>query len=1015
MLITTGTLVFATLDMLAEKDGKNNDDHKEPLKEPFGPVFTRLNRAPILYVVNTSGLSYEEKLVLVSLQGIVNRNTSSLYMEYGWTHWLEYLNETHGQVYKYISLNQALIQFKNQVKGLVVYNPEATRTVNVATTLSGQSDLIITAPETIPWVSALTGQNVTVDLREGKFASFGDSNSIYLEVMESLYPQLNQTIIGFMNPDRTYLRDYLITVRAVCIELNPGPIENSDDNKLYDSLIEKTPTGTTVLGWFRGETGFEENYGVQKLSEAGIALLPASWVPNLSVFAAYDVVQFPHKADESENEIPELEDKIYLTFIFSDGDNLAVMNKYYSEMWQSPIKNDFPKGWSVSPLAAEIAPPLIDYYRSLSTENDTLVCGTSGAGVFYPDFIPEDELGPLLARTRLLMDATDLETIWLVNSYTAHETEYSREVQKAYTDYLEPSGVFLDYGDVPLTKDYWISEGDHHAGTPFIRATHIWEDPENFLGKVYVARDTVKTRPFFIFAACHVWSIKLDEVKYIIDTLEATNPDSEFKVVSPTDFTKLIQTAEVSKAEARLNELDEWPHWILDADKSDIESELKSAKSALNEGDFDSAAAHASRANDMISDIKVNALTVITISTIIIIASILSLVLYYTRKRMENKGWNVQKHPWDIKGFKIGNVVFFSELVIIFAAGCATFLAFFNVLYAYFWDWPAFIIITAVAYGFVYLVKSERYNVISLRTRQLTGAVLIIISGMLVYVHTYFIPLTFLGFMMVLEALPTVRKGGTAVLIAPLVIAMILAGLLISQPLALIVFGFWALCLSAALTPDEYQFEYTKPKKDMKNKVGPIDAPTPPTLFLVMALMVFYIPSSRYLSLKIGGLSEFLLNLSIIIPIAALFVTISLTPFLRVVLESSKPMRGPPGAALRGSLTGLAAAAYGTIFFISDPLAISLLILLGQICILSLAFITMPKNWNEKFTNTLTRDFVVLFLVVNLLFILPVLAYTLYITELGVALNYLLYTFPLLFALGLCIMIIPVAIYWREE
>jgi hypothetical protein len=1005
-LVTAGSLVYAGQEMIWAETG----DEPPPLDEPFGPVFPRFKRAPILYAVKVTDLSYEQKLVLVSLQGIVNKESSALYLEYRPNHWLEFLNDTYGQEYRYISHEDAIAMFGDRASGLIVFDPEAPTTVNVATTLSAIHGYIITAPDLVPWVSGITGLDVVMDLREGEWAEVSGSPNVYLKVLEDLYPSLRQDVFAMLIPTKVYLRDYIISLGVMCVDINPGPFITPEEDLMVAKLLDTVPPQSTIIGWFDDPSKVEENIGVQRFSKHGNTMVPADNMPNLSVFAAYDFKEEPKPRAPAIRQAPALEDKVYLTFVFSDGDNIAFMHNEYVDVWGTSVRGTVPIGWSMATLATEIAPPIYEYYSSTMTQNDTLVAAPSGSGYFYPDFMPEEDLGPTMARSRLLMDAGGTDSIWVLNSFKAQEVEYSEETIAAYTDHLEPTGVFLDYGDAPTTKPYWIGEGEHHSGTPFIRATHMWEDPDNFIAKVQVARDTVKTRPYFIFAAVHVWSIGPDDVMAVIEALNATKPESDFKIVSANDFFALIQAAEVEKAREGLDKLNELPHNLLQRERADIQVEVEAAERALRKGRLDSAATHALNANQMLRKITMDVVTAVTVVFTLSFAAVLAALLYLSRRGALKRRLKRRKRSL----IYVPKRAQYSEAVMIFASGCAALLACFRVIYSYYWDLPAFAIAGGLAVGFKPLAASERYQEISMRQRLVAGTALAFAFSMAtVLLSTYFVPVCLFGFMMVVEASPTVRREGPTALMVPMVLAMIVAGLTRTQPMSSLVFGTWALCLGASMPIKEVK----KAKRSRKWKIDKKDkdAPMSPTLFLVIALMAFYIPSSRYLALKTGDLEMYLWNLFIIIPLGAMLIAFLFSDNVKPTIESKHLKRKRPGALERGTLVTMAALAFGALFFTYDPIALSLLILLGQASIMSLALITMPRKWLPTYPPYLARDIVLLFIVMNMLFIVPVIFYTLYIAKLGVLLNYLLYTFPIMFAVGLAIMIVPVAMYWREE
>ena len=79
-----------------------------------------------------------------------------------------------------------------------------------------------------------------------------------------------------------------------------------------------------------------------------------------------------------------LENKVYLTFTLSDGDQFTLMNTGELGNWRRPERGKVPFNWEMQPLLAEIAPALLGYYYSSLSDTDLLVAGPSGAGYIIP-------------------------------------------------------------------------------------------------------------------------------------------------------------------------------------------------------------------------------------------------------------------------------------------------------------------------------------------------------------------------------------------------------------------------------------------------------------------------------------------------------------------------------------------------------------------------------------------------------------------------------------------------------
>ncbi|RLI46848.1 hypothetical protein DRO64_00220, partial [Candidatus Bathyarchaeota archaeon] len=98
-----------------------------------------------LDVIDLREKDYKTRLIILSLQGIVNRKEPKLYVlwesrdKFGnpSEEWLKYCESKGWISYEEISIESALKKYKDEIEGFVVYDPNFRHTINVATTMSG--------------------------------------------------------------------------------------------------------------------------------------------------------------------------------------------------------------------------------------------------------------------------------------------------------------------------------------------------------------------------------------------------------------------------------------------------------------------------------------------------------------------------------------------------------------------------------------------------------------------------------------------------------------------------------------------------------------------------------------------------------------------------------------------------------------------------------------------------------------------------------------------------------------
>ena len=494
------------------------------------------NATDHLMVVDGTNSSFAELLTLGCLQGLVNRELSRVYIDREGElddpdSLLNFVLWRYNLTSEVVVPGKFLADFAHHARGLVVYDPGVPDTINVARTVAGLQDLLVMDPERASDLSDLTGLEVELDLREGKWKGLADLE-LYREAFDTFYVKADHRPLLGSRPEVELMTDFGVALGAFFYYQNPGPFTTPGEMALLEHYLKESAPGVPLLGWFDQPTGVEENYLVQKASAYGHFLLGGYRLPNFSCLTAYgrgDLTPPPAIADPPTT--PELEAKTYLSFAVSDGDNIEFFTRRGRHIWEQPHRGGLPLTWSVSPALAELAPPLLERAYLEATANDTFIAGPSGLGYFYPGFLPDGHLEPILERTRSLMNESHLDSVWLLNSFTTYETPYDDDDLERYVDELGPSGILIDYGDVPVTVPFW-QEGD----TPVIRVFHLWGSVENLEAKLTLAmseNDPADTgQPYFVVVALMSIDFDLDEIWEVYSSL----PDDVKVVALPAMF-----------------------------------------------------------------------------------------------------------------------------------------------------------------------------------------------------------------------------------------------------------------------------------------------------------------------------------------------------------------------------------------------------------------------------------------------------------------------------------------------
>lgn len=326
-----------------------------------------------LDAIDVSSKTVDVKSMAVSLQGIVNKTSprilvlNSGWKEEGWPDDLELNYELTKDVYAMIE------KYKSEISGLVVWDKKERATLNLATTIAGlENCLAVTEKQ----AAQLTEEPYNLEIKYNFVGQFEEDITVYEYLYENFWSKCTKRLIVGLSPDinghPASLRDLAIAAGAAVVWLDPNDREEK-------ALMEKffgdcTPVETYYAGWWTSEGD-----GIDLASKYGIATVPSDYFENYTVYAGMsrelNIPTVPAK--------PELENKFYIAFAVSDGDNIQYLEhalRLSDNLWESKKRGDLPIAWTFSPALLDAAPQMLNWYYKNSTENDMLICGPSGLG-----------------------------------------------------------------------------------------------------------------------------------------------------------------------------------------------------------------------------------------------------------------------------------------------------------------------------------------------------------------------------------------------------------------------------------------------------------------------------------------------------------------------------------------------------------------------------------------------------------------------------------------------------------
>ena len=387
--------------------------------------------APVqLDAADITSLTNDQQLLLTSLQGIVNRTQPRIYLIQSGDDtdqtWLQTTSVSNTVITDPLSL---IGKYGGEVAGAVIYDPILPDTANVATSMAGVMGGVIATAD----LASQYELPILADLR-GKFATKLDA---YNWLLDNYWTQLTPRMLTAISPTTPNLRDYIVATKSLVFWLDPDVAEEA---ALFAQILQKVAPDTPYMGWF---VGGHESSGVTLCSQNGVVVGAADFLDNATVLGGV-----PASISQSQPPVttPKLEKKIYLTFTFSDGDNLQYDQHRLRTIWDDPNRGTVPLNWSISPLLLDAAPIMLHYYQSTQTPNDLLVAGPSGAGYTYPGDWPSAALSTFTKRTGQYMARAGLKLIDVLNlTSRGSNADLKNKVARDYSRYAHPLGVLCNW------------------------------------------------------------------------------------------------------------------------------------------------------------------------------------------------------------------------------------------------------------------------------------------------------------------------------------------------------------------------------------------------------------------------------------------------------------------------------------------------------------------------------------------------------------------------------------------
>lgn len=317
------------------------------------------------------GVSNDERLMFVVLQGLVNKTQPRLFLfepagegKYKWP-------ERLGLCIKEFPIEkrfELIRKYADELEGVVLYDSSNNiHYANLASTVAGIDNLLpVTRELYVRLLEEGIKLRVVSDLTR---LNFTRTTQIYDYLYTNYWKRCTHRLLVSQPPERGFVRDLAVASGAAIVWLD---VRKWNESVILRKFLKDMKSGESLItGWFP-----EERSGVGITTEYGLSIVPSDFYMNATVYAGMSKsIHYPVIP-----KMPKLENKVYLTLFLSDGDNVQYCQHAMSQLWEKNGRGNIPINWTISPALVDFGPALLNYYYDTATDNDCFASGPSGIG-----------------------------------------------------------------------------------------------------------------------------------------------------------------------------------------------------------------------------------------------------------------------------------------------------------------------------------------------------------------------------------------------------------------------------------------------------------------------------------------------------------------------------------------------------------------------------------------------------------------------------------------------------------
>jgi len=393
------------------------------------------NEKPLVISVENEELW--QKFAAVVFQGLVNRKAARIYLIWDKTDvfWKEkfvemgYIRDIETADIEELP-GLAVRDFHDCFDGLLVYDENILHTKGVEAVLFNIITVVAGKERLIPVPADHVGEwnlPVLFDARS-RWESVDDA----YQWVVSEYPDLiARGPVAHIHPKIMHVMDYMVAFNILPIFYWVGMSDKTKD--LFEDILFSSGPNQPIIGHWHvaHHPGLAEPAGitsehhehsfVRHISSYGKYLLVIERQGNFTYHSSLSLKESTFRKGAC-NSYVELEEKVYITLLMSDGDNIWNLTRANglpgSRWWGNPCRGQIHIAWTFAPATVDLMPGTLSYFYRTATEKDSFVLAL-GLGYMYSDYYAKwyknrsDILREYFTALGTYMKKTDMRAAWL--------------------------------------------------------------------------------------------------------------------------------------------------------------------------------------------------------------------------------------------------------------------------------------------------------------------------------------------------------------------------------------------------------------------------------------------------------------------------------------------------------------------------------------------------------------------------------------------------------------------------